>query len=181
MNAEDLFAESVAADNDQWLAFQIEKIPASQQMEQLKMWLASNKPSQVHCFDRKFSFQLCIKVTRESGIGWIAIKMSDRSGKNLAAKAEWDSLEGEMTMEIVNSIAAKHGVTGKLILYEEPFFSALLLTIHVTQGVSGCITSPKTGWTRCGPSLPWRCSAGALDRLSTWSRSVILILPVTIT
>ena len=51
--------------------------------------------------------------------------MSDRSGKNLAAKAEWDSLEGEMTMEIVNSIAAKHGVTGKLILYEEPFFSAL--------------------------------------------------------
>ena len=56
--------------------------------------------------------------------------MSDRSGKNLAAKAEWDSLEGEMTMEIVNSIAAKHGVTGKLILYEDPFFSALLLTIQ---------------------------------------------------
>ena len=128
---------------------------------------------------QEFSFSLCIKVTRESGIGWIAIKMSDRSGKNLAAKAEWDSLEGEMTMEIVNSIAAKHGVTGKLILYEEPFISALLLNIRVPQGASGCITSPRTGWTRCGPSLPWRCSAGALDRLSTWSRSVILILLVT--
>ena len=107
--------------------------------------------------------------------------MSDRSGKNLAAKAEWDSLEGEMTMEIVNSIAAKHGVTGKLIMYEESLFSALLLTIHVAQGASGCITSPRTGWTRCGPSLPWRCSAGALDQLSTWSRSVILILLVTTT
>ena len=57
MNAEDLFAESVAADNDQWLAFQIEKIPASQQMEQLKMWLASNKPSQV-----------CIALATKSGI-----------------------------------------------------------------------------------------------------------------
>ena len=43
--------------------------------------------------------------------------MSDRSGKNLAAKAEWDSLEGEMTMEIVNSIAAKHGVTGKRLFF----------------------------------------------------------------
>ena len=47
VTAEDLYNESLASDNDQWLFFQIEKVPASQQMEQLKMWLATNKPSQV--------------------------------------------------------------------------------------------------------------------------------------
>ena len=47
MTAEELYNESLASDNDQWLFFQIEKVPASQQMEQLKMWLATNKPSQV--------------------------------------------------------------------------------------------------------------------------------------
>jgi len=97
VTAEDLYNESLASDNDQWLFFQIEKVPASQQMEQLKMWLATNKPSQIH---------------RDSGIGWIAIKMTDRSSKNLAAKEEWDKLEEEPTMETVNQIAAKHKVTG---------------------------------------------------------------------
>ena len=46
VTAEELYNESLASDNDQWLFFQIEKVPASQQMEQLKMWLATNKPSQ---------------------------------------------------------------------------------------------------------------------------------------
>jgi len=97
VTAEDLYNESLASDNDQWLFFQIEKVPASQQMEQLKMWLATNKPSQIN---------------RDSGIGWIAIKMTERSSKNLAAKEEWDKLEEEPTMETVNQIAAKHQVTG---------------------------------------------------------------------
>ena len=60
--------------------------------------------------------------------------MSDRSGKNLAAKAEWDSLEGEMTMEIVNSIAAKHGVTGKLRLFAEPFILPSYLLFMSLRG-----------------------------------------------
>jgi len=97
VTAEELYNESLASDNDQWLFFQIEKVPASQQMEQLKMWLATNKPSQIN---------------RDSGIGWIAIKMTERSSKNLAAKEEWDKLEEEPTMETVNQIAAKHQVTG---------------------------------------------------------------------
>ena len=97
MNAEELFAESVAADNDQWISFQIEKIPASQQIEQLKMWLVTNKPSQ---------------VMRSSGVGWIAVKMTGRSGKNLEAKEEWDTWTGARNMETVNTIARKHGVTG---------------------------------------------------------------------
>ena len=46
MTAEELYVESLASDNDQWLFFQIEKIPASLQMEQLRMWLATNRPSQ---------------------------------------------------------------------------------------------------------------------------------------
>ena len=91
--------------------------------------------------------------------------MSDRSGKNLAAKAEWDSLEGEMTMEIVNSIAAKHGVTGKLTLYEEPFFLPFYLLFmslrgqvavspHQGQGGQGvgqaCHGDVQRGpWTNC--------------------------------
>ena len=47
VTAEELYKESLASDNDQWLFFQIEKVPASQQIEELKMWLATNKPSQV--------------------------------------------------------------------------------------------------------------------------------------
>jgi len=97
VNAEELFAESVAADNDQWISFQIEKIPASQQIEQLKMWLVTNKPSQ---------------VMRSSGVGWIAVKMTGRSGKNLEAKEEWDTWTGVRNMETVNTVARKHGVTG---------------------------------------------------------------------
>ena len=46
VTAEELYVESLASDNDQWLFFQIEKIPASLQMEQLRMWLATNRPSQ---------------------------------------------------------------------------------------------------------------------------------------
>ena len=119
MTAEDLYNESLASDNDQWLFFQIEKVPASQQMEQLKMWLATNKPSQVRFLTVPFvhctNYTCPRQIHRDSGIGWIAIKMTDRSSKNLAAKEEWDKLEEEPTMETVNQIAAKHKVTGNLI------------------------------------------------------------------
>lgn len=97
VTADELYKESLASDNDQWLFFQIEKVPASQQIEELKMWLATNKPSQIN---------------RDSGIGWIAIKMTERPSKNLAAKQDWDNLEEEPSMETVNKIAAKHKVTG---------------------------------------------------------------------
>ena len=63
--ADDLFAASIAADDDEWLQFQVEdNVPAKQQLDQLKMWLMSNSPS---------------KVTRSSGIGWIAVKFRDKS------------------------------------------------------------------------------------------------------
>ena len=118
MTAEELYNESLASDNDQWLFFQIEKVPASQQMEQLKMWLATNKPSQVsltYYWSYLFITKCPRQIHRDSGIGWIAIKMTDRSSKNLAAKEEWDNLEEEPTMETVNQIAAKHQVTGNLL------------------------------------------------------------------
>jgi len=97
VNAEDLFAESMAADQDRWLSFQIEGVAASKQMEELKMWLVTNRPSQ---------------VMRSAGIGWISVKMTGRPLKNTQAKEEWDALEGEKTMETVNMIAGKHKVTG---------------------------------------------------------------------
>ena len=80
-----------------WISFQIENIPVSQQIEQLKMWLVANRPSQ---------------VMRSSGVGWIAVKMTGRSGKNQEAKEEWDTWTGARSMETVNMIARKHGVTG---------------------------------------------------------------------
>ena len=97
MSDEELFDESLDKNKDQWISFQIEKIPASQQIEQLKMWLVTNRPSQ---------------VMRSSGVGWIAVKMTGRSGKNLEAKEEWDTWTGARSMETVNMIARKHGVTG---------------------------------------------------------------------
>ena len=97
MSDEELFDESLDKNKDQWISFQIEKIPASQQIEQLKMWLVTNRPSQ---------------VMRSSGVGWIAVKMTGRSGKNLEAKEEWDTWTGARNMETVNMIARKHGVTG---------------------------------------------------------------------
>ena len=53
-----------------------------------------------------------LQINRDSGIGWIAIKMTERPSKNLAAKQDWDNLEEEPSMETVNKIAAKHKVTG---------------------------------------------------------------------
>ena len=97
MSDEELFDESLDKNKDQWISFQIEKIPASQQIEQLKMWLVTNRPSQ---------------VMRSSGVGWIAVKMTGRSGKNQEAKEEWDTWTGARSMETVNMIARKHGVTG---------------------------------------------------------------------
>ena len=118
--AEDLYTASLAADNDQWLSFQIDAVPATKQIEQLKMWLATNKPSQ---------------IPRSSGVGWIAIKMKDRPSKNLEAKQDWDSEQGEKTMDMINTIAAKHGVTGGKWMCHVPrhavdkFFSQLSLAM----------------------------------------------------
>ena len=59
--AVDLFARSMKADKDDWLDFTIqESLSARQQSEQLKIWLVSNKPSQ---------------VTRQSGVGWISLRL----------------------------------------------------------------------------------------------------------
>ena len=72
---------------------------ARQQLEQLQVWLASNKPS---------------LVERSSGVGWIAVKLGDldRRVKSARAKAEWDRLGGERTMTTVNKLAVKYGDTG---------------------------------------------------------------------
>ena len=59
--ADELFARSKGADKDHWLNFKIdESLAARQQMEPLKLWLVTNKPSE---------------VTRESGVGWISVKL----------------------------------------------------------------------------------------------------------
>ena len=98
--AEELFARSQGADGDHWLGFQVqEKLSARQQLEQLQVWLGSNKPS---------------LVQRSSGVGWIAVKLGDldRRVKSAQAKAEWDGLKGERSMETVNRLANKYGDTG---------------------------------------------------------------------
>eukprot|EP00092_Neocalanus_flemingeri_P008483 GFUD01009140.1.p1 GENE.GFUD01009140.1~~GFUD01009140.1.p1 ORF type:complete len:649 (-),score=224.49 GFUD01009140.1:8-1954(-) len=96
--AEKLFAASVAADDDQWLQFQVEAdVPARQQLDQLKLWLVSNRPS---------------TIARSSGVGWIAVKFKDKGKKVLEAKAAWDSHEGEKTMEVVNELATEFHVMG---------------------------------------------------------------------
>ena len=96
--AEDLFAASMAADDDQWLQFQVEEaVPAKQQLDQLKMWLVANRPS---------------TVTRSSGVGWIAVKFKDKGKKVLEAKAAWDNTEGEKGMELVNQLAEQFHVMG---------------------------------------------------------------------
>ena len=98
--AEELFARSQGADSDHWLEFQVqENLPARQQLRLLQVWLGNNKPSMVQ---------------RSSGVGWIAVKRGDRQRrvKSAQAKAEWDGLEGERTMETVNQLAAKYRDTG---------------------------------------------------------------------
>jgi len=98
VDAEQLFAASVAADDDHWLQFQVELgIPARDQLDQLNMWLVSNRPS---------------TIARSSGVGWIAVKFKDKGKKVLEAKAAWDSHEGEKTMEVVNDLAQKFQVLG---------------------------------------------------------------------
>jgi len=96
--AEDLFAASVAADDDHWLQFQVNAdVPASDQLDSLKLWLVSNKPS---------------TIARSTGVGWIAVKFKDKGKKVLEAKAAWDSFEGEKTMEVVNRLAMEFKVKG---------------------------------------------------------------------
>ena len=62
--------------------------------------------------------------------------MTERPSKNLAAKEDWDKLEGEKTMETVNTIAAKHGVTGINVNSILPWF----LKAYQFQVGSGCVT-----------------------------------------
>jgi len=96
--ADDLFAASIAADDDEWLQFQVDgSVPARQQLDQLKMWLMSNSPS---------------TVRRSSGVGWIAVKFRDKGKKVLEAKDAWDAFEGEKTMEVVNNLADEFNVKG---------------------------------------------------------------------
>jgi len=96
--ADDLFAASIAADDDEWLQFQVDgSVPARQQLDELNMWLMSNSPS---------------TVRRSSGVGWIAVKFRDKGKKVLEAKDAWDSFKGEKTMEVVNNLADEFNVKG---------------------------------------------------------------------
>ena len=98
MKAEDLFQASLAADNDQWLQFQMEdSIPAKTQLLQLEDWLRKHPPS---------------KIVRSSGVGWIAVKLRDKGRKMVEAKVAWEELEGERNMEAVNQLAEQFGVKG---------------------------------------------------------------------
>jgi len=98
VDAEQLFAASVAADDDRWLQFQVEAdIPAREQMDGLKVWLVANRPS---------------TIARSTGVGWIAVKFKDKGKKVLEAKAAWDGFEGEKTMEVVNQLAKDFHVMG---------------------------------------------------------------------
>jgi len=94
----DLFAASIAADDDEWVQFQIDDcIPVKQQLISLKKWLGENTPS---------------TITRSSGVGWIAVKFRDKGKKVLEAKAAWDAFEGEKNMEVVNDLAEEFSVKG---------------------------------------------------------------------
>ena len=96
--AEDLFAASVAADDDRWLQFQVdESVPAKEQLDQLKLWLVTNSPS---------------AILKSSGIGWIAVKFKDKKKKVLEAKTAWDNHEGERNMDVINALAKKYDVSG---------------------------------------------------------------------
>jgi len=96
--ADDLFAASIAADEDKWLQFQVEDgVPVRHQLGKLKRWLGENRPS---------------NVTRSSGVGWIAVKFRDRGRKVLEAKIAWDAFQGNKNMEVVNNLAEKFGVNG---------------------------------------------------------------------
>jgi len=96
--AEDLFAASVAADDDRWLQFQVdESVPAKEQLDQLKLWLVTNSPS---------------TILRSTGIGWIAVKFKDKKKKVLEAKTAWDNYEGERNMDLINELAKKYDVSG---------------------------------------------------------------------
>ena len=96
--ADDLFAASIAADDDTWLQFQVEEgVPVRHQLGKLKTWLNENRPS---------------TIMRSSGVGWIAVKFRDRGRKVLEAKIAWDSFQGKKNMEVVNDLAEKFSVNG---------------------------------------------------------------------
>jgi len=96
--AEDLFAASLAADSDRWLAFHIDPNQPTQQLGQdLLHWLDQNKPS---------------VVTRSSGVGWIAVKFKSRPKKKLDAKIAWDEYTGEKNNEYVDSLADQFNIKG---------------------------------------------------------------------
>ena len=116
LSESNLFSRSVKADQDDWLVFTIqETLPAQVEYEKLRTWLENNRPS---------------KVTRESGVGWISVRLGsvtirvrtqhlliqlrsrERRFKSAEAKAEWESIEGERTMGTINNLASKFGDMG---------------------------------------------------------------------
>ena len=64
-----LFSRSVKADQDDWLVFTIqETLPAQVEYEKLRTWLEKNRPS---------------KETRESGVGWISVRLGSVTNTKL--------------------------------------------------------------------------------------------------
>jgi len=97
-SAEQLFADSREADNDNWLVFILQRARSDQQLRELKTWLEKTKPS---------------KVLRSDGVGWISVifssaQLSSAPQDEDKVKTAWESVEGERTMETVNSLATKY-------------------------------------------------------------------------
>jgi len=123
VNAVESFALSKAADLDGCglLCFYSRGGATKNKVDHLKKWLLKNKPSQ---------------VKRSSGVGWIFVRIfgspsekneddmdktdtADETEVNVRelAKKEWDSLEGEKTMEMVNMIAKKYDILSGKWMY----------------------------------------------------------------
>jgi len=98
ITAEELFAASVAADDDRWIQFQIEEnISEKDQLKYLEKWLDDYSPS---------------SISRSSGIGWIAVKFKDKGKKVIKAKEAWDRYRGEKNMDVINKFADDFNVKG---------------------------------------------------------------------
>jgi len=121
VNAEELFVQSKAAGLVGCGCFHSGGGATKNKVDHLKKWLLKNKPSQ---------------VKRSSGVGWIFVRIfgspsekneddmdktdtADETEVNVRelAKKEWDSLEGEKTMEMVNMIAKKYDILSGKWMY----------------------------------------------------------------
>jgi len=96
--SDDLFAASVAANEDKWHQFRIMPDRSKeQQSKRLQLWLNNYPPS---------------KTKRSSGIGWIAVKYRDKHKKNIEAKKIWDSTKDQKNIRLVHKLATEFNVTG---------------------------------------------------------------------